>query len=337
MTVTRPAAGFQVLPRLADLADYTIAFTIRAICEIGVADHLADGGRELADLAEATGTHAPSLLRALRALAGAGVVAEPEPGWFELTEVGQLLRSDHPLSMRSALSVSPAEIAAWAALDYSIRTGRPAFDEANGVGYWEYLAGHPDLRVQFDESQEAMTRLELLAVVRAYDWAALGTLVDVGGGTGAFLGGLLARHRALRGVVFDLPDAVADAPARLADAGVAGRCEVTGGSFFDTPVPPGAGGYLLKRVLYGWDDDRATEILRAVRAAMRPDSRLLLLEPVAREEDELSSSMDLLMLTLSSGRVRTVAELDGLLGAAGLRRTAVISTRMFPVIETVPE
>jgi O-methyltransferase domain len=335
----RPAArartGFQAIPQLAELADYTIAFTIRAIADLGIADHLASGPRGLADLAAATATHAPSLQRALRALVGPGVFAEPEPDVFELTALGQPLRSDHPLSMRAAFTLSQPEIAAWAHLDYSIRTGNAAFGDVHGEGYWEYLTGHPDARIAFHHSQEAMSRLELLTVVRAYDWPAVGTLVDVGGGSGTFLAGLLARHRGLHGIVFDLPDVVAGAPAILAAAGVGDRCEVAGGSFFDTQVPASAGGYLLKRVLYGWDDEHAAEILRAVRSAMRPGSRLLIFEPVLREGDSLSASMDLLMLTLSAGRVRTRDELAELLGAAGLRLTRLIETRMYPIIEAV--
>jgi hypothetical protein len=181
-----------------------------------------------------------------------------------------------------------------------------------------------------------MSRLELLAIARAYDWTALGTLVDVGGGSGAFLAGLLARHRGLHGIVFDLPDVVAGASAILAEAGVADRCEAAGGSFFDTAIPAGAGGYLLKRVLYGWDDEHAVGVLAAVRAAMRPGGRLLIFEPVLREGDGLSASMDLLMLTLSAGRVRTPGELTELLGEAGLRVSQLIETRMYPIIEAVP-
>ena len=69
-----------------------------------------------------------------------------------------------------------------------------------------------------------------------------------------------------------------------------------------------------------------------VRAAMREDSRLLVIEPLALAGDQLALSIDLMMLVLSTGRVRTEPEMAALLAAAGLRMNRVITTRMYPVV-----
>jgi hypothetical protein len=162
-------------------------------------------------------------------------------------------------------------------------------------------------------------------------------VVDLGGNNGAFLAGLLARYTRMRGIVVDLPHAIVGAKAVLEAAGVAQRCEVRAGDFF-LDVPAGHDGYLLKRVVYDWPDGPARALLTRVRAAMRPDSRLLLLEPVVaqRADLDISKTYDLLSLAMLGGRARTLDELTALCAAAGLTVTRTIDTDMFPIIEAVP-
>jgi O-methyltransferase domain len=196
-----------------------------------------------------------------------------------------------------------------------------------------------------------VTGLELAAVTRATSWSRFGTVVDVGGGNGSFLAGLLGRFRQMRGTVFDRPEVIGQAGPVFAAAGVADRGAAVGGSFLTGPVPPGADAYVLKRILYSWDDDAARTILDVVRRAMRPDSRLFIMEasrnePVPGAVDStvdaddaaagLQSRMDLLMLTLSGGGARSVAEHEKLLAAAGLTLVACTRTPMYPVLEAAP-
>jgi hypothetical protein len=248
--------------------------------------------------------------------------------------MAELLRSDHPLSLHDTYQPMPEDVAAWQELGYSLRTGEPAFDYVHGQHLWDYLAEHPSLSRRFDRGMQAMTRAELLAVSAAYDWSALDTVVDVGGGNGAFLGGLLARHRGLRGVLFDLPHVVGGAAEVLEAAGAAARCEIVSGSFFDA-VPSGADAYLLKRIVYGWDDEGALALLHTVRAAMAPTSRILVIEPVDKpgSQDQMARILDLLMLVVDGGRARTVDELEALFERAGLELLRVLDTMGFPIVE----
>jgi hypothetical protein len=323
--------------KLTELADYIVPFALRVVCDLGVADQLVDGPRTIGELAAATGSDTSSLRRVMRALACRGVFTETETDRFALTPLAEPLRTDHPLSLRAAYPLLAGDVTAWAHFDHSVRTGEPSFDFAHGTTYWDYLAAHPDELRRFNDSQQAATRLELRTLLPAYEWGELRTVVDVGGGNGAFLSGLLARHRHLNGILFDQPDMAAQATAVLAAAGVADRCEARGGSFFEQ-VPAGADAYLLKRILYGWDDERAVELLRTVRAAMTAGSRLLVLEPVLQpgNEFDVGKTYDLLLFAMAGGRVRSPEHIAELAAAAGLGLERVVETMMLPIVELRP-
>jgi O-methyltransferase domain len=322
--------------RMTELADYIVPFTIRAVSELGIADLLAAGPLPVTELAGRTGTHPPSLHRALRALASKGIFDEIEPGMFALTPLAQPLRSDHPLSLREAYPLLAADIDAWAHFDHSVRTGQASFDLVHGTDYWTWMAEHPHDSARTDASMAAVNTLHLRTVLPAYPWGELNTLVDVGGGNGAFLTGILARFADLRGTVVDLPHVVAAVGEVAARAGVADRVTAHPGSFFDS-VPAGADAYLLKRVLYHWDDEQAVRLLSTIREAMTRQSKLVILEPVVSggNRPDPGKLYDLLLLTMAGGGARTEDEVADILMAAGLRLNRVLPTMMFPVVEAV--
>ena len=336
MVSTPQRLDLAAVAELMGLADYSVAIALRAVSDIGVADHLTEGARPVAELAAATGTDATALRRTLRVLCDKGVFDEVEPGCYGLTATGQLLRGDHPFSLRDACRLVPADVQAWARFDVCLTTGQPAFDQVHGQDYWGYLADHPEDSRRFDASQESATRLAVLSALRSYKWSGLETVVDLGGGNGAFIAGILRRHKRVHGILVDLPHVVAGAGEVLAAAGVQERCRVIGASFFDT-VPAGADAYVLNRVLYGWDDEHVVELLKRVRAAMTVRSRLLVMEPLSQEGTaDASTSMDLLMMVLSSGRARTPEEFGPLLAAADLALIRVLPSMLFPIIEAGP-
>jgi hypothetical protein len=336
-TAPTPAVGEpaprEVLARVQEVANYFVPLTLRAVAGLGVADLLARGPRTIAELAAETNTHEQSLYRALRALAGSGIFTEIEPRRFALTPAAQLLRSDHPLSVRDAYPLLAADVEAWAHVDHSLRTGESAFAHVHGRPYYDFLAEDHAAAERFDRSVRAQSRL-VLRTLSSYDWSRLGTVVDVGAGDGTFLAGLLRRYRSLRGVVFDLPHVVRGTPDVLEAAGVADRCEVVAGSFFDG-VPTGADTYLLKTILHDWDDESAGRILRAVRAAMRPDSLLVVLEALLPPGDEyhVGKLLDLHSLVLVAGPDRDENGYAALLAAAGLRLERVTPTSTLAIMD----
>jgi hypothetical protein len=322
---------------IQEAADYIVPFALRIACELRIADELRDGPRRADDLATAVGADTDALHRVLRALAAKGVFAETEPGCWTLTPLAELLRSDHPLSLRDAFPLAPADVRAWARFDHSLRTGRAAFEHVHGTSFYDYLAEHPEDGKAVDAAVRAQNRLVLRTLLTAYDWASCGTIVDVGAGTGSFLAGLLARYRTLRGVVFDLPYVTAQAPDVLAVAKVSDRCEVVAGDFFES-VPAGADTYVLKTILHDWPDERALSILAAVRAACRPDSRLLVIEVLLPAGDtfHLGKLLDLNSLVLVAGPDRDERELEELLRRGGFRLLRTVPTTTLAILECAP-
>ncbi|MGP0047283.1 MAG: methyltransferase [Solirubrobacteraceae bacterium] len=330
----RPRYDMQAMARLSEMANYMLVFGVREAADLGVADELIDGPLSVREIAERIGTDPRSLHRLLRALACRDVFSEPEPGVYGLTPMSELLLTDHPLSMRAGMTLIPADVQAWSAFHHSILTGESAFEHVHGVDYWEYMGEHPGESERFDRSQQTVTRLEVQAVLRVYDFAGVRRIVDLGGGNGAFLAGILARHKGIGGVLVDLPHVVTGAPEVLARAGVADRCEILAGSFFEQ-VPQGADAYVLKRVVWGHDDARIAGVFARVGAAMAPGGRVLVIEPAIHDDAQFSHGkiQDLRFLALGGGGGRTPEEMGALLAPAGMEITAVIPTSVITVIE----
>lgn len=310
------------------MTGYWLAQAVSVAARMGIADLLGDGPRPVGDLAAATGAHAPSLRRLLRALASVGVFAETEDGAFGLTPAAAFLRSDDPDSMRSlAIMYGGEQYRAWADLFESVHTGEPVFERVFGAAYFPYLAAHPEADRTFNEAMTGWSAQVDRAVLAAYDFSPFGTVVDVGGGHGRMLAAILAANPEARGVLFDRPHVVASAGPLLEAAGVAARCELVGGDFFHE-APPGDA-YVLAQILHDWDDERSAEILANCRRAIAPNGRLLLVELVIApgNASDIGKLLDLHMMTLLGGRERTAEEYGALLAAAGFEVTGVIPTR----------
>jgi hypothetical protein len=283
---------------------YQVSQAIHVAAALGIADELADGPRAVDDLASVTATHAATLQRLLRALAAVEVVHEEPDGTFGLTALGEALRG--PAGSLAAFIGRPNHWTAWGQLLHSVRTGENAFRAVHGVDVWEYRARHPEEGAIFDAAMTGFSRRVNAAVAAAHDFGRYGVIVDVGGGHGALLAGILARHPGVRGVLFDQPAVVAGAEAD----GV----EVVGGSFFES-VPAGGDAYLLKSVLHDWEDEPAIAILRTCRRAARTGTALLVIERgLALPATKFS---DLNMLVGPGGRERASEEYATLLAAAG--------------------
>ncbi|TDP90590.1 methyltransferase [Labedaea rhizosphaerae] len=313
-----PAASLMRL-----LWGYTTTGLTVAALRLGLPDRLADRTRTTAELAAETGSHEPSLNRLLRALAAIGLVDEVEPGRYRLSAVGALLRTAGAGSMYAVARVSTdaTVVDGWRDLDHSVRTGQPVFDREYGTDFWTHLARDPELSALFNASMGEGTQDTANAIAKHYDFSRFATVVDVGGGNGTLLASILAAEPAVRGIVFDNPQGVAEAPAELRAAGVADRCEVRAGDFF-TDVPAGGDLYLLKNILHDWDDERAALILANCRRAVPDGGRVLLVESVLPARVDPAGPpdaylMDINMLVNFGGRERTEAEFHALLSAAG--------------------
>ncbi len=299
---------------------------------LGIADLLANGPRDAEDLAKATSTHAPSLARVLRLLASVGVFAEQEHGVFALTPTGQLLRADVPGSMRAMVMVfSGIGIQdSWKDLEYCVRTGEPAFRKHSPDG--DAFSGMDAEGAKvFDDAMAAFAPATAAAIAAAYDFSGVRTLADVGGGNGAILIGILQATPKLAGVVFDRPATAERARAKIAEAGLASRCQAVGGDFFES-VAPGADAYLLKHVIHDWDDQRAAAILRSCHRALPSGGRVLIAEGLYPAQIDVSlesrgaASNDVNMLVVAGGRQRSESEFRALYASAGFRLERSVPT-----------
>ncbi len=313
---------------------------IHVAATLGIADLLEDGPRHVDELAQTTGTHAPTLYRLLRALASVGVFAEQPNGQFGSTTLAEYLRTNAPRSLRAwAMQIGQQYLwTSWGHLLHSVRTGEPAFPELHGTTAWEYRAAHPEEDAVFNAAMTALSAGVAETIVQSYDFSGMDVLMDVGGGEGVLLAAILAENPALRGVLFDQPHVLTGANDLLEREGVVDRCEVVSGSFFEA-VPGGADAHLLKSIVHDWDDAATVKILRACRAAIANTGRLLVVEPIIQpgNEPDPAKFSDLNMLVMLGGQERTADDFERLYAEAGFRLSDIIRTEsLMAIIEGVP-
>jgi hypothetical protein len=338
-------AASQALPPHAQLIQMGAASWISAVvyaaAKLGIADHLAAGPRSAVELADTTRTHAPSLHRLMRTLAGVGILTERDAQRFALTRMGEALKSDAPGSARATLIAfcGPAFWHSWEEILYSLETGKTGFEKAYGMPLFEYLSQHPEEASYFSEAMVGFHGAEPPAVVRAYDFSGFKTIVDVGGATGNMLAAILSHHAAPRGVLFDRPHVVCDASALLKARGVDERVTIEPGDFFER-VPAGGDAYLLSHIIHDWNEEQCLAILGHCRNVIQPDGRLLIIEAVLPTGDtpHQGKVQDMVMLVVPGGQERTEAEYASLLSKAGFRLARVVPTEsVVSVVEALPE
>jgi hypothetical protein len=308
--------------------------------QLEIADRLAGGARASSELAAELDFKAAAFYRFLRTLAGMGLLSEVESKTFALTPLGAALKKDAPGSAYASILTLAGPIGqrSWELLPYSLETGKPGLEKAFGQPLFEYLAQRPREASLFSETMVGFHGAEPPAVAAAYDFSELRSIVDVGGATGNMLAHILRRHRGPRGVLFDLPHVVADAPAFLEAHGVADRVSIESGSFFER-VPAGHDAYVLSHIIHDWDPDQCQTILSHCRKAIDPKGRLLIVEMVLPEGDapHPGKMLDMMMLVGPGGQERTPSEYAELLGKAGFTLTKVMPTSSaVSVVEAVP-
>jgi len=314
--------------------------------ELGIADLIADGTTTAEGLAQRTGTHAPSLKRVLRALCAYGVFEEGTTGEFGLSPMGEQLRSNLPGSLRNFARFF-VDQRTWKCLEeieHTIRTGETGMRRAFGMKSFEWLAEHPKEAAVFNAGMADVTHQVARAATAAYDFSASRVIMDVGGGNGTFLTAILRSAPVATGILFDLPAGVREAEATLRNAGIANRCKVIPGDFFQA-VPEGADLIVLKSVIHDWDEERATAILARCRAAASAATRLVLVERVMPERMSASAAhqhaaaLDMRMMTVAGGIERTEDEFRNLLAGAGFswtRTVALAPPSHQAILEAVP-
>jgi len=308
---------------------YWVSRLVYLAVQLRLADILAEGARTADELAPITGSHAPSLYRVMRTLAGLGLFTEDAEHGFSLTVLGEALREGAPGAARSSILTLGGALLARPMEDllYSVQTGKPAFDKLCGMPAFDWLAVHPQEASMFSETMVGFHGMEPPAVASAYDFSQFATVADIGGATGNLLTTILGRHPGVQGILFDMPHVVRNASTLIHERGLEDRIRIEAGSFFEN-VPAGADAYLLSHIIHDWSEERCLAILDQCRRAMKATARLLIIEMVLPTEGipHPGKMLDIIMLAVTGGQERTQSEYRALLDKAGLRLARVVPT-----------
>ncbi|MCC5669506.1 acetylserotonin O-methyltransferase [Nostoc sp. CHAB 5784] len=304
---------------------------IYAAAKLGIADLLKDGPKSSEKLAISSGTHASSLYRALRALSSYGIFKEVEPNCFGLTPLAETLQSGVPGSIRNMAITCGDEYYYYpfGKILYTLQTGKSAFHHFHGIGIFEYLMQHSDSGKCFDEAMTDYVSQMHISFAAAYDFSGVKKVVDVGGGHGTLIKSILKANPAVTGILFDRPSVIEGSSKSIEAAGLAERCEVVGGDFFES-LPSGGDVYILSSIIHGWNNEDSARILRNCHRAMVNNGRLLLGELVIPTGNEpfFGKIHDInLMIAGDSGQERTENDFRKLYDMSGFKLTRIIPTQ----------
>jgi hypothetical protein len=245
---------------LAMVQAYQLSQSIYVAAKLGVPDVLAAGPQTPEAIAVAVGARAPELRRVLRALVAAGIFTELQDGRFELDDAGDALLADAPGRLRDiTINFGEEMYRCFGELLHTVRTGQTAFEHIYGQQLFDYYAEHPEAEASGSARMLARS-LPVARELAATDLlSGVGTVVDVGGGPGTVIAELLKHDPRLSAVLLERPSVLGIAHHHLSRNGMADRCRLTEGDFFES-VPPGGDVYLLKSVLHDWNDERCLAI-----------------------------------------------------------------------------
>jgi SAM-dependent methyltransferase/DNA-binding HxlR family transcriptional regulator len=314
---------------------------IHEAVRLNLAERLKDGPKKVSELAAETETHENSLTRLLRALESLGLFQETTPGSYAQTPLSHFLRPQVMGSMYDVALIHGEQWQwrPWEAFNYSLRTGETAFDRLFETPLFSYFSTHPQEGEGFNRAMAGFSHQVDQPLVEGYDYSALSTIVDVGGGYGGWLTTILQAHPRLQGVLFDLPPVIADARQQGSTSATDGRLHYVAGDMFQADTMPQGDAYILRQIVKDWDDEAAVRILTNCRRAMRPGGKILVAEQIVRPGAGVmvpTKLIDLQLMVVLSGQERTEDEYRKLFEAAGLQLAKIWPTRsLYSIMEGV--
>ncbi len=307
---------------------YRKAQLIHVAARLKVSDILDNGAKSYNEIAELTKTDPDVLYRILRALSSFGIYKEKENKYFELTEMGELLKEDNNSSIRinALMRMDEYNWKPWGELLYSVKTGKNAFEKIFGKNLFEYLSEHPEKSVEFNEAMKTYTFTHVDSLLDKYDFSQYKLIADIGGSHGLLVRRILAKHKEIKGILFDLPNVIDEVKDEFKNIDILKRCSLIKGSFFES-VPGDCDMYIYKKILHDWDDEHSLRILENCYKASKKGSKILIVESVIMNNDENYSNTvinDIHMLVQTIGGCeRTGEEYIDLLNKAGFKTTKV--------------
>ena len=330
----RALRGFQRLPALFSnlLAGYPEPFGVGnllsmswaaqgvyVVTKLGIPDLLQSGPKTVAELAQLTHSDEGRLKQLMRALAGFGLFASTAGGGYRLTPMSGPLVGDSVSNLFVKLWGDELWAAAGKMLQM-VQSGQGAFELAHGQPMYELYKQNSDVGALFAAYMNGVTDDQRDTLVKSFDFGPFRHIVDVGGGRASLLTAVLQTYPHARGTILDQPHMEEPIRERIRNLNLADRCVFVGGNFLQR-VPPGGDLYLIKHAIQDWNDASAAAILKNIAAAMRPESKLIIIDGVMDERDDMGRFLkmhDLKQMVWNGGKVRTRGELELLLAPAEL-------------------
>jgi copper chaperone CopZ len=316
-----------------------VSGAVSCVAQLGIADILEVGPKSAAELATQVKADASALYRLMRATASVGVFAEGPDGKFSQTPESAVLRSDANPSLRAMAIMHGHEwhMRGWEQLEYCVKTGKTAIEKVYGMPIFEYLKQHPTEGKVFNDAMTSFSMMDSPAVVDAYSFEGINSIVDVAGGHGLLLAKILEKQPGMRGTLYDLPEVMEGAKngplKNLMD-----RCTLQSGDMFSA-VPAGADAYIMKHIIHDWPDDKCVSILKACRKSVNAGGKLLVVDSVIQPGNDFAPGkfLDLQMLVAAGGRERTEKQFSEIFAASGWKLNRVIPMRTpESIVEGIP-
>ncbi len=300
--------------------------SIYVAVEFGIADLLKDGPKTIDQLADATGTNPDTLYRIMRTLASEGIFKAQRNKIFGPNELGRYLQTDVEDSLVAFIKSTGADWSndIWGDILQTTKTGKGFYENKYGMNFFDWLRNNSTAQRLFTEGMANIASFSDSAVTMSYDFSPFESMVEVGG-SGSQIISILKNHSEMKGILYDQPQTLQKA---RKDEEMKGRLEYIEGDFFEE-IPPGHDAYLMKAILHDFDDQRAVELLEQLATAMRDDSTLLIIENLVKEDDnesDFGKILDVNVMAMMGGRVRTKEEYSQIIEAAGMELKRLIST-----------
>lgn len=313
-----------------------VAQVLATVAELGVADHLAGGGKTSGELAGLVKADPDALHRLLRVASGIGLVEESAGQRYSLTALGDCLRTDSPSGLRDFIvaELAPGHWLPWGRLGAAVRTGAPQSNAALGMDIWAYYAKNRAEGETFARGMGNLSQMAAREVTAAVDFSSHPVIADIGGSQGVLIASVLHASPRSRGIVFDRPDVIAGGADKVKSYGLGDRLTSQAGDFFD--AVPTADAYLLKAILHDWNDEDCVAILKTIARAAKPDGKLYVVEALLSDSPAAMpvKLLDLNMLVMLGGRERTVEQYAALFGASGWKlETTKQTAGLFAVMQ----
>jgi hypothetical protein len=316
---------------------FWISRALVAACELNLADHLASGPKSIAELAKLSQTDETNLYRLMRSLAGEKVFKELSNKVFTNTPFSNALKEgDNSMKYMILHQFGENQLILFSHLTECIRSGKDNSLKYLGKSAFEYLEENPAKNEIYNKAMDNSSGLVALALISAYDFSGINTLVDLGGGRGLLLAAILEKYPGLQGILIDQHHVVDHGKLKDLEPGVKDRLQIVGGNFFKD-IPAGADAYFMKNILHAFSDDDCLQLLKKVHTVMAENGKLIILETVIAADNKpaLGKRLDLVMMTgTEGGKERTREEFRQLLEQSGFEINKIIRTvAPFSVIE----